>query len=139
MVLDDFHGIARANARSALSAELERRVAEEAGRTRRSRNPGCLRKGREGYHSTLVIADEPLVDVVGLSAIGRVALHIDALDASPVDEVVHIAAAPSGRERAVHVRGRDAQSGDTLLVDIDLQAGDVGKFAKTYLRQLRIG
>ena len=76
---------------------------------------------------------------LGLGAIGRVALDVDALHPAAVDEVVDVAAAPGGRERAVDVAGVEAERGDALLVDVDLEAGDVGQLAQADRGELRVG
>ena len=65
--------------------------------------PVCAKE--KGHHLALAVAHRPLVDVFGLGAIGRIALDIDALDPAAIDEVVDVASAPGGRERAVDVGG----------------------------------
>ena len=97
------------------------------------------RERREGHHLALVVADEPVVDVRRRRRDRALALHIDPLHPAAIDEVVDVAAAPGGRERRVDVIRGEAERGETLLVDIDLEAGDVRQFAEPDLRQHRIG
>src|SRR5262249_41739094 len=81
---------------------------------------------------------EPLVDIAWLRAIRGIALDIDTLDPATVDEIVDVAAAPGSRNSAVHIAGVEAECGETLLIDIELEAGDVGQLAETHLAELGI-
>ena len=63
----------------------------------------------------------PAVQIFRRHAIGRVALHIDALDPVAVDEIVDEGAAPGRRQGGVDVGGRHAQRIGLFLIDVDMK------------------
>ena len=63
----------------------------------------------------------PAVQILGRHAIGRVALHVDALDAAPIDEIVDVGRTPGGAERLVDVGKLHAQRSGLGLVDLDVE------------------
>ena len=70
----------------------------------RGGRPAGRREGRERHHLAVRSAHEPLLRSSGARAIGGVALHIDALHATAVDEVVDILATPSGASACIRRR-----------------------------------
>jgi hypothetical protein len=65
----------------------------------------------------------------------RIALHIDALDAAAIDEVVDVIAAPGGRQRGVHIRLREAKRADLGLILFHLQRRIVVQAAQSHRRE----
>src|SRR3546814_4732321 len=64
-----------------------------------------------------------------LRAIRRVALHIDALDAAAIDEIVDVASAPRRRQRGVDVALVQPEHRELLLIDVDMDGRHIGKIA----------
>src|SRR3546814_17046912 len=64
-----------------------------------------------------------------LRAIRRVALHIDALDAAAIDEIVDVASAPRRRQRGVDVALVQPEHRELLLIDVDMDGRHIGTIA----------
>ena len=79
----------------------------------------------------------PAVQILRRHAIGRVALHIDALDAAAVDEIVDEGAAPGGAQGGVDVGERHAQRVGLGLVDVDMQLRRVVQAVGAHARKQR--
>ena len=77
-------------------------------------------KAENGTISPLAVAHEPALGVLRQHAERRVGLHVHALGAPLVDEVVHVGDAPGGREQRVHVGERDPERGGLLRVHVEL-------------------
>ena len=127
----DVHGVAGADAGRALA--LRSRTKDSRGTATGWSAWSSTRSARTSEKGTIspwLLRTNHWSMSVGLRAIGRVALDIDALDPAAVDEVVDVAAAPGGRDGVVDVGGAETERGDALLVDVDLEAGDVGQLAE---------
>ena len=69
----------------------------------------------------LAFADIPVTQVLRSTAIGRISLHIHALNTTAIDEVVDVVASPRGREGGVHIALGEPERAHFLLVDVDVQ------------------
>src|SRR5450830_1127889 len=104
----------------------------------RSIDPLAGSKGREWHHVAGGIAYKPLVQVFRLHARIRLALHIDLLHATTVEEVVHIRTTPADAQHAVDIGNLQAQSSRFLLVDIDLVLRRIFLAVRTHTHHHRV-
>ncbi len=68
-----------------------------------------------------VIAHIPLAHVLGAHACGRIALHVHALHAAAVEEIVHVGRTPGHRQRLVDLGERYTQRARLLAIDVQLE------------------
>ncbi len=118
--LDLGHGVAGAVAGRRLAENLHPRHAVVTRELRRAIDPFTAAEGAERHHFALSVAHEPLVQVLGRHARGRVALHVHLLHPATVDEVVDVAGAPADRQRVVDLAQRNTQRTGLLVVDQQL-------------------
>ena len=95
-------------------------------------------KGRKGNHASQIVADVPVVQIVGQHAERRVALHEYLFAAAFVDEVVDVGAPPGRVQGGVDVGQRNAQGAGLFAVDVKLILRHILEAVGTHLGQCRI-
>ena len=91
----------------------------------------------ERHHLALVVAHVPEVEVLGHHAIRRIGLHVDALHAAAVDEVVDVTTAPGHRQRVVDFGHRHAQGRGLVVVHVQAELRRIFLAVRAHLRQQR--
>ena len=64
-----------------------------------------------------------------------IALHVHALDAAAIDEVVDVGGRPAGLQRRVDVGDRDAERTRLLAIDVELELRRVFDAVRTHARE----
>ena len=64
-----------------------------------------------------------------------IALHVHALDATAIDEVVDVGGCPAGLQRRVDVGDRDAERARLFAIDVELELRRVFDAVRTHARE----
>ena len=105
---------------------------------RRSLLPVPVHERRERRHRSGDGTHVPALQILRHHPERRVALHVHALHAAAIDEVVDVRTAPRGRQRRVDVGYRNAERVRFRLIDVEVQLRRVVEAVLAHLREQRI-